>query len=170
MALDTVYTSSTYNSFFTEVEIEEYIQQVKFSHGGEANWQALSPEDKESVILASVNYVNGEDWLGSQNADIVVSYMDWPRDPYGDATPDDIGLTSACWILNTLNGNDQGGSVAIGAIKKKVVGGVTIEYETGSTLPAADSSQTCAEQYASDYLNIVVLSGGIGSVGLGKYP
>ena len=50
MALDIVYTSATYNSFFTVLEMDIFIQEVKFAHGGDQKWLALLEMDKESLI------------------------------------------------------------------------------------------------------------------------
>ena len=171
MALDTLYTSPTYNSFFSVAEMSGFIQRIKWTHGGDAAWLALSLADQESIILGSVNYINGHQWIGTLNSAVIVTTMTWPRDPYGTTTPSDIGLASACWILNSLNGLGQGGSTAaIGAIKKRKVGDVSIEYETGGGGSGAIEEKTCAEKYAGLYLILEVASGGIGGVGLGKYP
>jgi len=170
MALDTLYTSATYDSFFTVVEMDEFIQEIKFSHGGDQKWLALSEEEKENLTKSAVRYINSNVWAGTQNILIIVKTMLWPRDPYGDTTPNDIGLAMACHILRTLNGGGES-LAAIGAVKKKKVGNVEIEYETGggATSAVQSGSKPCADEYAHYYL-ISKTSGGIGGVGLNKVP
>ena len=175
MALDTDYLSATYNSFFSVVEMDAFIQQVKWGHGGDAAWLALTPAEQEDIMLGSVNYINGLLWLGTQNVNVIVTTMQWPRDPYNPTpppnAPQDIGLAQACWILNTLNGaGSSGGTIAVGAIKKKTVGDVTVEFATEVSGAGAVSDKTCAEQYAGQYLIPVIKSNGVGGVGLNKLP
>ena len=170
MALDTDHTSATYDSFFTVVEMDGFIQQVKFNHGGDARWLQQSEDDKEILILNAVAYINSHEWEGVQNIDIIVLTMDWPRDPYGDSTPNDIGLAMACNILRTLNIGGIDGAAASGDIKKKKVGPVEVEYDVGGSLSVGVTSKTCAEIYAHYYLIPLVKSGGIGGVGLNRLP
>jgi len=171
MALDTTYTSPTYDSFFTVAEMDDYVQAVKFQQGGDQKWLALSETDKEILTKSAVSYINGLTWEGTQNVDIVVLTMLWPRDPYGTVTPDEIGYAMACYMLRTINVGSTS-NAAIGAIKKKKVAGVEVEYETGGAIAAATQIHvlSCAEQYAELYLIPLRLSGGIGGVGLGKRP
>ena len=173
--IDTNYISPTYNSFFSVVEMDAFIQQVKWGHGGDAAWLALTPAEQEDIMLGSVNYINGLLWLGTQNVNVIVTTMQWPRDPYNPTpppnAPQDIGLAQACWILNTLNGaGSSGGTIAVGAIKKKTVGDVTVEYATEVSGAGAVSDKTCAEQYAGQYLIPVIKSNGVGGVGISKLP
>ena len=170
MALDTTYTSPTYDSFFTVVEMDEYIQAVKFTHGGDASWLSKSESDKEILIKSAVRYINSLKWHGTQNPDIVVLAMLWPRDPYGVVTPDEIGLAMACNILRTLNAGGES-LAAIGAVKSKKVGDVQITYETGGGATSAVQSGAipCADMYAITYL-LGRSSGGIGNVGLNRIP
>ena len=176
MALDTVHTSPTYDSFFTLLEMEDFITAVKYAHGGAATWDLLTDLDKENQIKFSVSYINSQPWLGTLDPTIIVPFMTWPRVEYIPTpppnAPNEIGYTMACYILKALNGTEDTVGPAIGAVKKKTVGGVSIEYETGSSVASVvEDVETCAEQYSSAYLLVAPsLSGGIGGVGLRRMP
>lgn len=153
MALDTVYTSPTYNSFFSIAEITAFINIKIIYFPNDGNWSQLTDTDKEKYILAAVEWINKIKWKGNRHSGIVVPIMSWPREgiyfitgeeAVNTTTPNSIGRAMACYILHILHGSmSQTAAQATGAIKSKTVGKVSIQYDVGvqaySGTPPQDS-------------------------------
>jgi len=126
MAIDTLYTSATYNAFTTALEMDDIMTALGVIFNA-SFWTALDAPSKEALIKASTRYINTLDWLGDQNTDIVVSSMKWPRTNLDGAedtiVPYEIQLRAGCWIIHnaTANGNGSGNKKA-GSMKSKNVG------------------------------------------------
>lgn len=176
MAIDTLYTSATYNAYTTVLEMDDIMANLGVLFNA-SFWTALDAPTKEALIKASTRYINTLDWLGDQNLDIVVPSMKWPRINLDGAedtvVPYEIQLRAGCWIIHnaTANGNGSGNKKA-GSMKSKNVGEVSIQYETEADLIKATSLSATnpCEGYGQEFLAGNELSFGIGGVGLGRRP
>jgi len=187
MALITDIISPDYNSFFTEAEMDAFVGAQSPFYSGDQGWSALDSATKEPYILSSVRWINGKQWEGVKNNTIVVPQMLFPRSGLtysdgsvvpGDENPEEIGLSQACYILALLSdlvGLGSGSSANIGAIKKKTVAGVSVEFETGSSSSGSFTVETTAEDSclqknvpSSWYTGRTGL--GVGSVGVQRLP
>lgn len=166
MALDTLYTSTGYNAYTDVTGMDDAMAEVGALYKN-TFWAAQSEAVKEALIKASTKAMNKLDWIGEQNTGIVVPSMDWPRaDIEGvGATeiPEDLKLRMACWITH----NAAASSLSKGKnVASKSVGEVSLTYTGAGSI---DDTSSC-DTYASQYLASLSAFGGIGSVGLHRFP
>lgn len=186
MALDTTYTSATFNTYITEAEADTLVGNQEILNGS-IGWSSLPAGSKEVHILNAVREVNAKDWAGARSAGIIVTNMEFPRSGLtykdGSAVPDtlipeDIKSLTACYIYKWIKTGGSGQSTAvIGAVKSKSVGGVTIQYETGGGSSTTTTLTTDEDACLSGYIDDSWIGGGattslagIGSVGKTRGP
>ncbi len=142
--MNTDFTSELYDSFFTIEEMDAFIAELSVYSSVGSEWANLTDEAKEPYIYASVTYINGFTWKGTRHADIIVPNMAWPRTDLtyrtgenvdDTTTPKEVGLASACYIIQILNGLVMHISQQA-AVKSKTVGSVSVTYSTSSVNPS----------------------------------
>lgn len=174
MALDTDYTSATYDAFSTILEMDAVMAELGVLFTA-TFWSSLQTADKEALIKASTRYINTLRWKGEQNPDIQVATMQFPRIELEGATdtevPHEVMLRMGCWIIHNATANGNGsGNISAGAMKSKNVGDVSITYETNADLIKASTTVALdpCETYAKMFILEDSLSFGIGGVSLGR--
>ena len=166
MALDTLYTSTGYNAYSSIADMDTAMAEVGALYKN-TFWATQEDQAKEALIKASTKAMNKLDWKGEQNAATVVLSMDWPRtdvEGVGETEiPEDLVLRMACWITH----NAAASSLSKGKnVASKSVGEVSLTY-TGAG--SVDDTSAC-DTYASQYLASLSAFGGIGSVGMQRFP
>jgi len=181
MALDTDFTSPTYDAYADIATMDAIISaQVIVGGGTDGGWSNLDVASKEVMIKASTAFIDTLDWYGERNELIVEPYRTQPRSglyyPDNSIVPDDviqqpITGTMGCWIIATMNSNADSTTNASG-IKKKKVGDVEIEYLTSdkSGVILTDVEKCPASHLPDGWYRSTLVLGGIGSVGLSRFP
>lgn len=181
MALDTDYTSPTYDAYATVATMDSFISaQVIVGGGTDGGWSTMDEPTKEVMVKASTDYADTINWEGTTNVDIVEPYRTQPRDnlyyPNGTVVPADVVqqpviAMMACWIIATLNDNSSSTTNASG-IKKKKVGDVEIEYlvsdQSDAFITAID--QCPAKHLPEEWFTSSVVLGAFGTVGMSRFP
>ena len=166
MALDTLYTSTGYNAYSSVADMDTAMAEVGALYKN-TFWTTQTDPIKEALIKAATKAMNKLDWIGTQNIGIVVLSMDWPRtDVEGIGVteiPEDLVLRMACWITH----NAAASSLSKGKnVASKSVGEVSLTYTGAGSI---DDTSSC-DTYASQYLASLSAFGGIGNVGLHRFP
>ena len=170
MALDTTYTSPTYNAYSSIATMDDAMAVIGVLINN-TFWSALSDTVKESLIKLATRDINKYEWIGLQNPSIVVASMDWPRTDIDNVLtteiPYDVIQRMACWISHNAKESTLG---ATGSVNSKSVGEVSISYNA-TTAGSISQLDSCSD-YASEYLDKSVYSsiGGIGSVSKRRGP
>lgn len=169
MALDTLYTSPTYNGFISVLDMNDVMTDLgvlmKTSF-----WAPLSEASKEALIKASSRALSKLDWKGSPNPSIVVSDLTWPRIDIDGAEPTqipyDLQLRMGCWIVHNAVASPL--AAPAGNIASKSVGDVSVTYNTAGA--GSISTSSSCDSYATAYLNTATHLGGLGTLGLRRNP
>jgi len=181
MALDTDYTSPTYDAYSDIATMDTTIGIIVIIGGGtDGGWSSLDVAGKEAFIKASTYDVDKYNWNGDRNTLIVEPYRTHPRSgliqPDGSEAPDDVVQSQiiemmACWIVATMNDNANA-TINTAGIKKKKVGDVEIEYlSSDQSANFITDVEQCASKHIPSawYVSALVL-GGIGTIGMTRTP
>lgn len=179
MALDTIYTSATYNAYSDIPTMDNAIALIASERADDAGWSAKSDTDKEYLIINATKYTDTLEWYGLKNPDIIVPQRTQPREYlfYPDGTPVDSTIIApeiidlmACSIMAVLKaiGEDSNSS----PIKKQKVGDVEVEFAVSSASGGYITDQeNCPARYLpKDWFENILELGGIGRVGLKRLP
>ena len=181
MALDTLYTSPTYDAYSDVATMDTAITNIVLLGGGtDGGWSTLDATGKETFIKHATKNVDGMNFKGTRNVDIVEPNRTQPRDglyfPDGSEVPDDVVQPEivnymACFIVGTMVSNENASTNTAG-IKKKKVGDVEIEYlSSDQSANFITDVDTCAsKQLPSDWYISELVLGGIGTVGMTRIP
>lgn len=166
MALDTLYTSASYNAFTDIAGMDAAMVEVGVMYKN-TFWASQTDPQKEALIKMATKSMNKLTWQGVQNPAIVVAIMSWPRTDIegvgATEIPEDLVLRMACWITH----NAAASSLSKGKnVASKSVGEVSVTYKGSGSV---DDTSAC-DSYASQYLVSLTALGGIGSVGLHRFP
>jgi len=165
MALDTLYTSATYNAF-TDVAGMDAIMTEFSVLMDNSFWTALADPAKEQLIIFATSNENTKDWIGERNENIVVTEMEWPRtgiDTVSDTVvPTAVIRSMACWISQNAVGSALN-TAGTGDVASRSVGEVNVSYNAGSS-GSINSAESACSGYASEYLYSSGSLSGVGSV------
>ena len=170
MALDTTYTSATYNAYSSLEDMNAAMTEFGLLSDN-TFWSSLTDPDKEGLIKLATKEINNHEWTGTQNTGIVVVSMDWPRtgiDNVEDTEiPSEIIERMACWISHNAK---QSTLNTTGSINSKSVGEVSVSYNS-SSVGSVNQSDPCSS-YASQYLerSSKTSFGGVGSISKRRGP
>lgn len=167
MALDTTYTSATYNAFTTILEMDAAMAELGLFFKN-TFWAALTDIDKEALIKVASREVSKLDWQGTPTQGILVSSLTWPRTDVPNVgteeIPYDLQLRMGCWVIHNSLASPLASDTA--NVKSKSVGDVSVTYDTSGKVNAFSP----CDGYAAEYLMPSSYLGGLGTVGMRRNP